>query len=594
MESFEQDPALLQEFLTESQELLQYTGQDLLLLESAPENEELLNRIFRALHTIKGTSGFLGFDPIVRLSHGAEDVLCSLRRREIPLTPRIMDLLLAVRDQLGTMLADLHDGGLPRYALDDLLLELEQAQAPSSAPRPLGEMLVREGRIKPEDLADALQKQAAAHGQKLGEIVVRQGLASAEDVERVLAKQKKASALPQTMRVDVRKLDELVSLIGELVLERNRLLQRAKEGVSSRHNLSGSDLPLDACTARLSFITDELQAAALRTRMVPIETVFCKFPRLVRDLARSLQKEVVLIVRGQETEIDKTMVEQISDPLVHLIRNSLDHGFELPAVRERAGKPRRGTLRLEARQEGDHIVVSLSDDGAGIDPARILSKAMEKGLVTPPHPAGLTQCEILDLISLPGFTTAESPSSLSGRGVGMDIVHSNLKKINGTVELQSSPGEGTTFLLRLPLTLAILPVLLVQVTGETYALPLRSVVGTARFSDCTVHRVEGRELVCLRGETLPLVRLQTLFSLPEAATGERKIVVTSVGDFHIAVLVDRLIGQESTVVKPLAPCLHHSPGIAGATVGGDGRVRLVVDPAGLLAPAEIPGQEAWQ
>ncbi len=597
MESFDQDPALLQEFLTECEELLQSMDQDLIQLESAPENEELLNRIFRAVHTIKGTSGFLGFDPLVQLSHRAEDVLSGLRRREIPLTPRIMNVLLAVRDQLGKMLADIRGGGLQQYALDDLLTELERVQSQSNAPLPLGELLVREGQIKPEDLALVLEKQAASPGQKLGEIVVERGLASADDVERALASQKKAaSASAQTMRVDVRKLDELVNLIGELVLERNRLLQLAKEVSASRYDLSGSDSPLGHSTARLSFITDELQAAGLRTRMVPMETVFCKFPRLVRDLARSLQKEVDLVMHGQETEIDKTMVELISDPLVHLVRNSLDHGFELPADRERVNKPRRGTLRLEARQEGDHIVIGISDDGAGIDPARILHKAIEKNLVTAQRAGSLGTREILDFIFLPGFSTAESATNLSGRGVGMDVVRSNLKKINGSVELQSTPGKGTTLLLHLPLTLAILPVLLVQVNDETYALPLRSIIETARFTPANVHRVEGREVVCLRDETLPLVRLQSLFSSPgkDAPATERKIVVMAVGDIRIALLVDCLVGQESTVVKPLASYLHHSPGIAGATIGGDGRVRLVIDPAGLLSSAVPPRQEILQ
>jgi two-component system chemotaxis sensor kinase CheA len=597
MKSFDQDPALLQEFLTECEELLQGMDQDLIQLESAPENEELLNRIFRAVHTIKGTSGFLGFDPLVQLSHRAEDVLSGLRRREIPLTPRIMNVLLAVRDQLGKMLADIREGGLQHYTLDDLLTELERVQSQSNAPLPLGELLVREGQIKPEDLALVLEKQAASPGQKLGEIVVERGLASADDVERALANQKKAaSASAQTMRVDVRKLDELVNLIGELVLERNRLLQLAKEVSASRYDLSGSDSPLGHSAARLSFITDELQAAGLRTRMVPMETVFCKFPRLVRDLARSLQKEVDLVMQGQETEIDKTMVELISDPLVHLVRNSLDHGFELPVDRERVNKPRHGTLRLEARQEGDHIVIGISDDGAGIDPARILRKAIEKNLVTAQRAGSLGTREILDFIFLPGFSTAESATNLSGRGVGMDVVRSNLKKINGSVELQSTPGKGTTLLLHLPLTLAILPVLLVQVNDETYALPLRSIIETARFTPANVHRVEGREVVCLRDETLPLVRLQSLFSSPgnHAPVTERKIVVMAVGDIRIALLVDCLVGQESTVVKPLASYLHHSPGIAGATIGGDGRVRLVIDPAGLLSSAVPPRQEILQ
>jgi len=277
------------------------------------------------------------------------------------------------------------------------------------------------------------------------------------------------------------------------------------------------------------------------------------------------------------------MVELISDPLVHLVRNSLDHGLEMPDQRERANKPRRGRIHLEARQEGDHILIIVSDDGAGIDPARILRKAIEKGLVTAERAASLSKREILDFIFLPGFSTVDKATNLSGRGVGMDVVRSNLKKMNGAIEIDSKPGEGTSIYLRLPLTLAILPVLLVEVGEEIYALPLRAIIETSRFTPSNVHQFEGREVICLRTETLPLVRLQALFATPETDPKvEKKIVVMSVADAKIALLVDRLVGQESTVVKPLAASLNHCLGIAGATVGGDGWVRLVLDPAGLL------------
>ena len=587
MEPFDRDPTMLQEFLAEAEELLQQTGRDLLVLESAPENIEILNQIFRALHTIKGAAGLLGLDPIVRLSHRAEDVLAGLRRRETPLAPRIVNALLAVADQLGKMVADLGRGALQKYALDDLLAELDHAQSQSSSPLPLGELLVRAGQIKPEEVVEALKKQSHSHGLRLGEIVVQQGMASAEDVERALAQQKKAlsnSPSAATIRVDVRKIDELVNLIGELVLERNRLLDLAKELRFTNPELGGSGSPLEHSTTRLSLITDELQAAGLRTRMVPMETVFCKFPRMVRDLARSLHKEVDVIVRGQETEIDKSVAEVVSDPLLHLVRNALDHGFESPADRERAGKPRRGTLRLDARQDGAHIIITVADDGAGIDPACILGKAVEKGLVAAQGAASLNRQQILNFIFLPGFSTASGASDVSGRGVGLDVVRSNLKNVNGTVELQSVPGKGTTFVLQLPLTLAVLPVLLVQVAAETYALPFRFIVEIARFVPSNLHTVEGREAVLLRDEVVPLMRLQSVFSTPagSAAAGEEKIVVMTVGDERMALLVDRLAGQDSVVVKPLNASLRHSPGIAGATVGGDGRIRLVIDPLALL------------
>jgi two-component system, chemotaxis family, sensor kinase CheA len=580
MEPFIQDPALLQEFLIESEELLQGVDQDLISLESSPSDQEVLNRVFRAMHTIKGTAGFLGLEPVVRVGHRAEDVLSNLRRGQIQLTARIMDALLAARDQLGKMLGDIRSGGLKQYALDPLLCELQHVA--SAAP----EM--------------AMAAVAAAESQSVVTVVTHPSpQAKPLPEEEVVAPEQKTSRAltTQTMRVDVRKLDELVNLIGELVLERNRLLQLAKEISTGQCEGRGSDSPLIHSVARLSFVTEELQAAGLRTRMVPIETVFAKFPRLVRDLAHSLEKEVELEIKGQETEIDKTMVELISDPLVHLVRNSLDHGLELPADRERAQKSRVGRIQLEAKQEGDHIVISIADDGAGIDSAKVLRKAIEKGLVTAERAANLSSKEILDFIFLPGFSTVEKATNISGRGVGMDVVRSNLKKMNGTIELDSKPGQGTIVQLQLPLTLAILPVLLVQVGEETYALPLRAIIETSRFTPADVHQFEGREVICLRRETLPLLRLEQLFSVSRETTKaeEGKIVVMAVGDTRIALLVDRLIGQESTVVKPLSCSLERCPGIAGATVAGDGRVRLVLDPAGLLLSAErLPVQEIIQ
>ena len=588
---FSQDPALLQEFLIESEELLEGMNQDLVALEQAPDDTELLNRIFRALHTIKGTSGFLNFDPVVRLSHRAEDVLNTLRRSEVEFSRRIMDALLAARDQLSIMLQDIREGGLKDYALDGLIAELEAVQKPAPAPSRLGDILVAEGVIAPGALQDVLQQQAqSGEIRKIGELLVEKGLASKTDVSNALARQKRQAdsvIAAQTMRVDVRKLDELIDLVGELVLERNRLFQLSRELSMGRLEMQHLTEAFSQSTARLSFITKELQAAGLRARMVPIDTVFRKFPRLVRDVAHNLKKEVDLLVSGEDTELDKTMVEMIGDPLVHLVRNSLDHGLELPDVRESAGKPRKGTIRLEARQEGDQIIISVADDGAGIDPARIAKKAMEKGLVTADRLRTMTTREILDFVFLPGFSTAEKISDLSGRGVGMDVVRSNLTKLNGTIELESKLGGGTTVFLRLPLTLAILPVLLVEVGNEIYALPLRSVVETARIRATELHRFEGSELLHLRGETVPLLRLRQIFKVQYRADekGSDKVVILGIGEKRIALLVDNLIGQESTVIKPLGSYLHHCSGIAGATISGDGRVRLVLDPADLLASA---------
>jgi len=578
MQPISEDPELLRAFLVESHELLQGLDHDLVKLESSPTDHELLNQAFRALHTIKGTASFLKLEPIVRVGHSAEDVLSGIRQGRLQFTSRIMDALLAARDQLGSMLADLHAGGLKKYALDDLLNELERVQSGEASPY----------QIENEDHGSAHAKDAPSISSSKAAVI--------SNLKQKDATVPSDATAVQSMRVDVRKLDELINLIGELVLERNRLLQLAKEISSGRAPVQSSDSPLLHCALRLSFITEELQAAGLRTRMVPMETVFAKFPRMVRDLAHSLGKEVELVVRGQETEIDKTMVELVNDPLVHLVRNSLDHGLELPDVREQASKPRRGTISLQAEHEGDHVLIRITDDGAGINHDRVLRKAVEKGVVSQEHAERLSRKEINELIFLPGFSTVENPTDISGRGVGMDVVHSNLRKINGSIELDSTPGAGTIVTLRVPLTLAILPVLLVRVAAEVYALPLRSVEQTCRFDPGDAHLVEDQEVIWMGGQAFPLLRLQTLFlhQPRKTPTAEQKIVMLEAGERRLALLVDGLLGQESTVVAPLAPYLDCCPGIAGTTVDGDGRVRLVIDPSGLLAVATAVGQAVAQ
>jgi len=595
-DDFLQDPQLLQDFVVESEEALQRMDQDMLALESAPNDADLLNRIFRSIHTIKGTSSFFSLDPIVKLSHRTEDVLNALRRGDCRLTRRMIDALLGARDQLGRMLVDLRNQKLGTYPLDDLLHELELVQIPTGDPLTLGEILVANEIIPRETLDSALAEQANQPEKKLGEILVEKGQVSPVEIGEALFRQRAASETQsdaKTMRVDVRKLDDLINLVGELVLERNRLVRLNHDLSSGSLDRSAFEMAFGQSTARLSFVTEELQIASLKTRMVPIESVFRKFPRLVRDVARSVNKQVRLVLEGQDTEIDKTMVELLADPLVHLVRNSLDHGIELPEIREEAGKPREGTIRLEASQEGDQIVIRISDDGAGINPERILAKALEKGLLSADRAPTLSKREILDFIFLPGFSTAQKANDLSGRGVGMDVVRSNLQKLNGLVELESEVGRGTTLRLRVPLTLAILSVLLVEVSEEVYALPLRSVLETVRVRAHEIHRVEGREVLQLSGETVALLRLGKMIGLsnPKAESGQ-KAVILGIGRHRVALLVDRLIGQESTVIKPLGVYLHGNAQLAGATISGDGRVRLVLDPAGLLAAASALVQGA--
>ena len=582
------DPGLVQEFLSEAEELLQGMDEDMIALEASPHDSELLNRVFRALHTIKGTAGFLELNSVVRLSHSAEELLNLMRKKEATLNPKITDVLLRARDQLGKMLADIRSHAQREYDLEPIIAELQQAGRPVT--RKLGDILLADGVVDAETLNSALEQQAAApegERRRLGDVLIEQGAASAEQISDALSRQKQVKETANTMRVEVSKLDDLVDLMGELVLERNRLLQINHDLNAQRLTAAQCAAALNDATGRLSFITEELQAAGLRTRMVPIDAVFRKFPRLVRDVARAHGKEVELLIRGQETELDKNMVENINDPLVHLVRNALDHGIESPDLRLAAGKPRQGSIRLEARQEGDQIQVMVSDDGAGIDVDRVSRKAVEKGFISQKQVGELSAPQILDLIFRPGFTTKENVTELSGRGVGMDVVRSNLKKLNGTIEIENHPGRGVTVLLRVPLTLATLPVLLVQVANETYALPLRSVVHTLRVDPHDLHLVEGQELLRLHHGSLPLLRLRHLVGLSERSTARlQHAVILAAAERKFALLVDRLLGEESTVMKPLGNYLRQCGSITGATISGDGRIRLVLNPAGLAGIAE--------
>lgn len=576
-----QDEGLIQEFLNESEEQLQRMEQDLLQLETNAD-PEMLNRVFRAMHTIKGTSSFLQFDTIVELTHKAEDVLNAMRRGECRPTRGITDVMLRVCDRLHKMLADVANHRELRYENQELLSELTEAHEDSAHVK-LGGILSSQPVVAEHELAAALVE-AQSTGKKLGQVLVEREIATPAHIEQALRRQGIVASVTDntTLRVDVRKLDFLVNLVGELVLERNRLVQLSRDAEARRLSTEEMESALSSSATRLSFITDELQTASLQTRMVPIESVFRRLPRMVRDVAGAMGKHVDLVIRGKETEIDKTMVEEISDPMVHLVRNAIDHGIETAEQRKAAGKPEHGTLTIEARAEGDQIVVCVTDDGKGIDADLVVKKSVDKGFVTAEQARLLSRRDALELIFLPGMSTAEKVNNVSGRGVGMDVVRSNIKRLNGTVSLDSIPGKGTTITIRAPLTMAILPVLLVEVGGEAYALPLRSVQETVRVEKDRLHLVEGREVLCLGERTLPVLRLGDLFGVKEGRKTNARAVVLSLGEKKIALLVDRLLGQESTVIKSMGGLLHDCSTIAGATIGGDGRVRLVLDPASLI------------
>jgi two-component system chemotaxis sensor kinase CheA len=583
---------LLKDFITESDELVQQVEQDLLTLEDCSD-PEVLNRIFRGMHTIKGTSSFFGFDKLVELTHHAEDLLNQLRKGDLTITRAIIDALLKANDQVRLMMVDIRNGLSPIYDLAPILETLELCIQEASVPQPApateapsaDEAASSAACPAAEPPAPNTSADTPAPDQPAASVSAPAADATEQKAARALAAARPDSS--DTMRVEIRKLDYLVNLVGELVLERNRLLRLSQDLAASNGKDPALTEAVAVSTARLSFITDELQNASLRTRMVPIDNVFRKLPRLVRELSHQVGKEIEIDISGQETEIDKTMIEHIHDPLVHILRNSLDHGIESTTQRIAAGKDPVGRIAVDARQQGDQIIVTIRDDGRGIDPERIRQKLVEKGIHTPEHAAALTRRELLETLFLPGFSTADKVNNLSGRGVGMDVVRTNLRRLNGSVEIESTIGQGTIITLKVPLTMAILPVLLVQVSDEVYAIPLRSVLETVRMDRSAVHRVEGSEVLVLRDRTVPLLRLAPMIGADCSQQASRAVIL-SINDTRIALAVEALIGQESTVIKPLSALLRDSPYVAGATITGDGLVRLVLDPNNLIRGGSSP------
>jgi two-component system, chemotaxis family, sensor kinase CheA len=586
---------LIKDFITESDELVQQVEQDLLTLEDSSD-PEVVNRIFRGMHTIKGTSSFFGFEKLVELTHHAEDLLNHLRKGELAITRAIIDALLRVNDQVRLMMADIRDGRSPECDLTPFLEILDLcAQPAENAPaadvlpaNALAECAAAAAAPSPVFFSEASARIPESESDSGALATAAAELADAAAAEK--AARALAAARPDasdTMRVEIRKLDYLVNLVGELVLERNRLLRLSQDLAAASANDLALTEAVATSTARLSFITDELQNASLRTRMVPIDNVFRKLPRLVRELSHQVGKEIEIVITGQETEIDKTMIELIHDPLVHILRNSLDHGIEDAPERAAAGKNPLGRITVDARQQGDQIIVTVRDDGRGIDLDRIRHKIVEKGLHSAEQAATLTRRELLDALFLPGFSTAAKVNNISGRGVGMDVVRTNLRRINGSVEIETVLGQGTVITLKVPLTMAILPVLLVQVSDEVYAIPLRSVLETVRMDQAAIHRVEGSEVLVLRDRTVPLLRLSHIIGASGDAPA-RRAVILSINDTRIALAVEALIGQESTVVKPLSALIRDSPYVAGATITGDGRVRLVLDPNHFVRGCSLP------
>jgi len=546
----EVDPELFKDFLIETQELLEGLEEHLVELEAKPDDPELLNGIFRTFHTIKGTSGFLGFSRTSELAHRAEEVLDRLRKGQMSVNQDVMDALLAVLDIMKGLLEDIKES---------------QAEKTDIGPA----MAMLEAMLKGEATPVEVPGKASKTVQQVEAKAVARAMGGAAG----------------TIRVDVGRLDQLMNLVGELVLSRNRLLQLNGE-IGTMHKGERIAEELDLATSQLDLLTSELQEMVMKTRMVPVGRVFNKFPRLVRDLCRASGKEVRLVIEGEDTEVDKTVIEEIGDPLVHLIRNAVDHGIELPEERERLGKPREGLIRLYAAQEGDRIVIGVEDDGRGMDAEKIKRKAIERGLLSQDEADRMDDRAAWNLVFLPGFSTADKVTDVSGRGVGMDVVRTNINKLNGNISIDSTPGKGTKVEIRLPLTLAIIQGLVVRVGRELYVVPLSSVVETVRVEPGDVYTIQQKEVIRLRDVVLPLVRLDRLFQVPGDGKGDKEyVVVIGTEDRRVGLVVDDLVGQEEVVIKSLGKLLQDTPAIAGATIRGDGKVCLITDVNEMIALA---------
>jgi len=668
---------IVQDFLVEAGEILELLNEQLVDLESSPDDNELLNSVFRSFHTIKGGAGFLAITPLVDVCHKAENVFDLLRNGQRCVDANLMDVVLEVLDVVNAMFAEIQQAQDPTPAAATLIQKLEQLSVPGDAGENVAEPVTAEGSPEAESvnaanlpaeeesvpeaaaeteesadsnahsdeitdeefeaLLDQLHGEGSFNGKpdvslvenekpvtseasatdsaagqgsdeitddefealldelqsnKQGAFADQPAAKSAQPeperkpekpalkvVESVAPKPKPAAASKSntppaetTVRVETSTLDNIMNMVGELVLLRNRLTTLESE--------IGHD-EMSKTVNNLDVVTADLQASVMKTRMQPIKKVFGRFPRVVRDLARSLNKEVLLEMIGEDTDLDKNLVEALADPLVHLVRNSVDHGIEMPDEREAAGKPRQGTIVLSAAQEGDHILLTIADDGKGLDVEALKRKIITNGLMDAEAVARLDDNECFNLIFLPGFSTKDEISDISGRGVGMDVVKTRINQLNGTIDIDSQLGKGTTISIKVPLTLAIMPTLMVMLgkNRQIFALPLVNVNEIIDLDDRKINVVDGQQVIVVRDRPLPLFYLNNLLTRNNTVQPEGKahVVVVTIGKQHIGLLVDKLIGREEVVIKPLGALLQGTRGLAGATITGDGKIALILD-----------------
>ncbi len=646
---------IFDEFMTEAEEILESLDQELIELESDPSDKDLLNKIFRGMHTLKGGAGFLGLESVIELAHKIESIFDKLRNDEMELDSDKMDIILEGIDELKNAIISLkEEHEIPdKEDIQDILTKLdnllkgkvEQKNAKEETIEldvPVNEQEILEGSenedskkdleyeiifkdgvdptvqeiikkypnmnfkeildelilLPPDerdmDLIEKLDK-LISEGKDVEDLIVeirkkdeKKEIKEAPKEEKVKEKAeekpKKEAPKPkkqhkkeenETIRVDIDRVEVLMNLVGELVLDRNRIVKLASR-FSAMDKESEVAEELNEAIAGMSRSVSDLQEAVMKLRMQPVKRIFSKFPRIVRDLAKKLGKRINLEMEGEDTEIDRSILNKLEDPLIHLVRNSIDHGIETPDVRRLAGKDDTGTIKLSAYQEGDRIIVSIEDDGKGIDPEIVRKKAIEKGLIKPDQAENMNDKEIYELIFLPGFSTAEEISDVSGRGVGMDVVASTIHSLRGTIEIDSEPGHGTKITMKLPLTVAIIRTLMVGSNKRVFAIPIFSVAEIIQYNSEYIKDVGHYKSLMLRDKVYLLFSLNELFDL-EKEGKEKFIIIINVGEKSIAIAVDELYGEEEIVIKPLGKLLSNVHGIAGATITGDGRVVLILD-----------------
>lgn len=601
---------LLQDFLVEAGDLLSGVDNKLVDLERSPHDRGLLNDIFRGFHTIKGGAGFLNATELVTLCHLTESLFDKLRNAELEVNAERMDVILAATATVRDMFAELERGTQPSPAQPSLLealrasLQGDAAPAPASAARAEARVAVpREGGpdwdalyavvtggvVLPGQVAVAATSApppaAAGTPETKPEAIVKAALGRrATDKPGVtgpVGRRESERQRDNSIRVDTARLDQVLNLSGEIGLTKNRLNALRSDILSGRNDTETLHA-LDLAVSQLDLLVSDLQNAVMKTRMQPIGRLFQKYPRIARDLARSLGKDVELMLVGEETEIDKTMIEDLSDPIIHLIRNAVDHGVEDAAGRAAAGKPARSVVRLEARQEGDHIVILIADDGRGMDAERLRAKALAKGLITEEEASTLDERQSYNLIFLPGFSMAEKISDVSGRGVGMDVVRTNIQKLNGTIEIRSQLGKGTTLVINLPLTLAILPVLLVRLGDQPFAVPLSMVREILPIVADGIQDVGGKATMVVRGEVLPIVPLSSLLGWERERVPQYGVLMQA-AEWSFILAVDSFAGREDAVIKSLDD--FRPKGVAGVTTLSSGQIVLILDMKELLESA---------